>query len=164
MIILGVDPGLSATGYGAINVSGNQLTPLTWGVIRSKGKELGIRLLNIHQQLSQIIDLQRPDIVAVEEVFSGKNPRTAIVMGHARGVILLAVEESGAKLNEFPTRLIKQSVVGRGGASKQQVEYMVRRLLNLGTADLAEDASDALAVAICCHFKQGVLDKMQVKS
>ncbi len=154
MKILGVDPGLSATGYGLINSTGNKITPLDWGVIRSPKTELPLRLNRIYTSLCEVIENSKPDIVAVEEVFSGKNPRTGLLMGHARGVILLAAAQSGFEVREFPTRLIKKSVTGRGGATKDQVSYMVKKLLNITSENLPEDAADALAAAICCVFRE----------
>jgi crossover junction endodeoxyribonuclease RuvC len=153
VIIFGIDPGLTATGYGIITVNGNRIAPLSWGVIRSGGGELPDRLAHIYNELRRVLDEHKPDIVAVEDIFIGKSPSSALKMGHARGVALLAAANGGYPVREYPTAVIKQSVVGGGRAAKQQVGFMVRRLLALGEAKLAEDAADALAAALCCVIK-----------
>ena len=153
MKIIGIDPGLAATGYGIIQRNGNRITPLGWGVIRSGGESLPQRLVKIFDEVSVVFREHRPAVVAVEEIFTGRNPRTALKMGHARGVVLLAAAQGGYPVQEYSTATIKQSVVGHGRASKQQVGYMVVKLLGLSGEELPEDASDALAAALCCLLK-----------
>lgn len=154
MIILGIDPGLTATGFGFIECSGNRITPLEWGVIRSKDGELSVRLGRIYAKLVEKIEKRHPDIIGVEEIFFGRNVRSALMMGHARGVALLAASQSERPVREYAATVVKQAVVGNGRASKQQVEFMVRKLLSIGETELASDASDALAVAICCFMRE----------
>ncbi len=156
MRVVGIDPGLTATGYGVVEQTGNRMTPLTWGVIRSNEETLAGRLGEIHLKLRDLITEQKPDLVAVEEIFLAKNPRSALLLGHARGVALLAAGLYGYPVREYPANSVKQAVAGRGGASKKQVEYMVFRLLGLSEQKMLPDASDALAVAICCIMKQGL--------
>jgi len=156
MIVAGIDPGLAATGYGAIERVGNKITPLDWGVIRSGKGSLAERLQSIHTGLVEFFNEHHPDLVGVEEIFTGRNPRSALLLGHARGVIMLAATSGGRMVREYPARSVKQAVVGRGAASKEQVRFMVSRILGLGDTRLAMDASDALAVAICCLMRDGV--------
>lgn len=153
MIIAGIDPGLTATGFGIIEKTGTRITPHEWGVLRSSDKPLSERLAKIYRGLEQILSKYKPDIVAVEEVFTGRNPRSALLVGHARGVALLGAALGGYDVREFAAKAVKQSVVGHGGASKEQVGYMVNRILGLGNRKLPKDASDALAVAICCLLR-----------
>ncbi len=155
MRVFGIDPGLTATGYGVVEQSGNRMTPLAWGVIRSGETTLAGRLREIHLRLKDLISVQHPDLVAVEEIFLARNPRSALLLGHARGIALLTAGLSGCPVREYPANSVKQAVAGRGGASKKQVEYMVIRLLGLPEQKFLPDASDALAVAICCILKQG---------
>ena len=153
MIIAGIDPGLAATGFGIIEKTGTRITPREWGVLRSSGKPLSERLGKIYNGLDEVLRKYSPDIVAVEEVFTGRNPRSALLVGHARGVALLVAALGGYDVREFAAKSVKQSVVGHGGASKEQVGYMVNRILGLGSKRLPKDASDALAVAICCLLR-----------
>ncbi len=156
MRVVGIDPGLTATGYGVVEQSGNRMTPLAWGVIRSHETALAERLREIHLKLKELISDQQPDLVAVEEIFLARNPRSALLLGHARGVALLTAGLCGCQVREYPANSVKQAVAGRGGASKTQVEYMVFRLLGMSEQKMLPDASDALAVAICCIMKQGL--------
>ncbi|MBT3231347.1 MAG: crossover junction endodeoxyribonuclease RuvC [Calditrichaeota bacterium] len=155
MIIAGVDPGLAATGYGVIEQIGNRITPLEWGVIRSGEGTLADRLQKIHNRLVDVFENHNPDLIGVEDIFIGQNPRSALMLGHARGVILLAAASRECRVYEYPARSVKQSVVGNGGARKEQVRFMVSRLLGTGEKKIAMDASDALAVAICCSMRNG---------
>jgi crossover junction endodeoxyribonuclease RuvC len=152
---LGIDPGLTATGYGVVEQSGNRMTPLAWGVIRSTETTLAGKLSDIHGKLVAVLEEYHPDLVAVEEIFLSRNARSALLMGHARGVAILSAGAGGYPVREYPANTVKQAVAGRGGAAKQQVQYMVGRLLGLTEEKIAEDASDALAVAICCLLKEG---------
>ncbi len=155
MIIAGLDPGLAATGYGVIESKGNVLTPLTWGVIRSGEGELADRLAKLHDRILTILDEYRPEMVAVEAIFSGNNARSALLLGHARGALLLAAAAGERKVLEYPARVIKQAVVGRGAASKEQVRFMVGRILNTPEDKIPFDASDALAAAVCGYLREG---------
>ena len=155
MRVVGIDPGLSATGYGIVERKGNLITPLDWGVIRSASSlPIAQRLKKIYDQLTAVLKEQTPDMVAVEDIYSGLNPRSGLKLGHARGAAILAAAQDGYEVREYPAATVKQAVVGRGRASKQQVEYMVKKLLNLGDAKIAEDAADALAVALCCLLRE----------
>jgi crossover junction endodeoxyribonuclease RuvC len=149
MRILGIDPGSKATGYGFIEQQGNRLLHIDNGAIFTQSKDaLAIRLQKIYQQLSELIDRHQPDAVAVEQVFMARNPASALKLGHARGVALLAGINAGLPVAEYSALQVKSAVVGYGRAGKNQVQQMTRTLLNL--PEIAqEDAADALAVAIC---------------
>lgn len=156
MIILGVDPGTAITGYGIINVEGNKIHPLNYGCIYTETKNSSeIRLRIIFEKLTAIIEKYQPDEMAVEELFFNKNVRTALSVGQARGVILLAGAQKNIPVNEYTPLQVKQSVVGYGRAHKQQVQQMVKVFLNLQEIPKPDDAADALAIAIChAHFRQ----------
>lgn len=156
MVILGVDPGLNVTGYGVIAVSGNTVRCLDFGGISNRGGStvpLEDRLLAIHEGLREVIERHHPTHCAVEEVFYHKNVNTAIVMGHARGVAMLAARQAGVAVHEYAAREVKMATVGNGAASKQQVQAMVTRLLLLREPPRPQDAADALAVALCHHHR-----------
>jgi crossover junction endodeoxyribonuclease RuvC len=149
-VILGLDPGSRITGYGIIAVRGQQVNYLDSGCIKTSGNELGPRLLEIFNGVCQLMEQYSPTQVAIEQVFMHKNANTALKLGHARGVAMVACASHRIQVAEYSPRQIKQAVVGYGGAEKEQVKHMVMRLLNLVTSPQI-DASDALAVAICHH-------------
>lgn len=151
--IMGIDPGLTATGYGVITVEGDQLEAVDWGVIHPDGDGLPDRLRCIYGRLIELLKRHRPAMVAVEDIFLGRNPRSALLIGHARGVVLLAAAACGIPVREFPAAVIKRSLVGGGRAAKPQVAYMVGQILSLRAARLPADAADALAAAITCSFR-----------
>lgn len=155
LTILGVDPGIKNTGYGVLNITEkNRPQLLTYGYIHTNAKNsLAERLYQIYSELEIIIKKVKPDIMAVENIFYSENVKTAIIMGHARGAILTAAMNSGCEIAEYSPREVKQSVVGHGGAAKEQVHYMVKRLLNTKENIQPDDASDALAVALCHWHK-----------
>jgi len=154
--ILGVDPGSRATGYGVIEKEGGHLLFVTCGVIRTaNGQSFPERLQTIHDGLSAVIKEQAPVVAAVEDMFVAVNARSALKLGHARGVAILAAMRHGLSVHDYTPRMIKQAVVGYGNAEKVQVQQMVRVLLRLSAAPSA-DAADALAVAIC-HANQQFL-------
>jgi len=155
--ILGIDPGTAITGYGVLEQQGNKLIPLSYGVIRT-GPELGLaqRLNIIYDEVSKKIKLYQPDTMAVEQLFFNKNVRTALVVGHARGVILLCGSQANLPVVEYTPLQVKSAVVGYGTAEKKQVQEMVRILLGLEKIPKPDDAADALAIAIChAHSRLG---------
>lgn len=164
MIVLGIDPGTAITGYGVIQVEGNRLKMLDYGCIMTDAA-LGLekRLAAIYQEMNQLITRWHPQEVAIEELFFNKNVRTALAVGHARGVVLLSAAHHGLPLGEYTPLQVKQAVVGQGRAEKQQVQYMVKILLNLSKVPKPDDAADALAVAIChahsFHIKRNILPR-----
>src|SRR5262245_30858348 len=150
MVILGVDPGSVRTGYGAIDTDGRNHRLLEKGSITvSRRLSLPDRLRSIHAGVSALIRRLRPDTLAVEDVFHAANTRTALVLGHVRGVVLLAGAEAGLPVHEFPPATVKQQVTGFGRAEKTQVAFMVARILHLPGDGETGDAADALAVALC---------------
>ena len=147
--IIGIDPGSRATGYGVIDQQGQALTFVTCGVIRTSEKQLfPERLQEIYNGICEVIAVYKPQLAGVEDIFTAINPRSALKLGHARGVLILAVRQHGLLLEEYSPRVVKQAVAGYGQASKEQVQQMVRILLRLA-AEPSHDAADALAVAIC---------------
>ncbi len=148
MILLGLDPGLQATGWGVIAAEGNRLTHIANGTVRSRAADaLADRLVQLHDALAAIIAAHGPASAAVEEVFVNTNPQSTLKLGHARGVVLLVAAKAGLPVAEYATRFVKKAVVGVGAADKAQVAAMVARLLP-GCGPLAPDAADALAAAI----------------
>ena len=158
MIVLGIDPGTAATGYGV--VSGEpfgSLSLIECGVIRTHARDpLPSRLREIYDDVSMLIARHRPDALSIEDVFYAKNVRTTVVLGHARGVILLAAEQAELSIHEYPPAEIKKAVVGTGSATKEQVQFMVTRLLRLKSAPQPSDAADGTAAALA-HIMGGRL-------
>ena len=149
MRLLGLDPGLRATGWGVIELDGNRLSHVADGVIRV-GEDGGLadRLARLHRALAVLLAAHVPDEAAVEETFVNRNPQSTLRLGQARGVVLLAPALAGVPVFEYPANLVKKSLVGAGHAAKQQIGMMVRTLLP-GAALATADAADALAVAVC---------------
>ncbi len=159
MIILGIDPGSRITGYGVIDASGRRPQYVDSGCIRMKTDEpMANRLLTIFQGVDQLIALYRPEVLSIEEVFLHKNPQSALKLGQARGVVMCAAAMAELTVAEYAATRIKQTVVGRGHAAKEQVQHMVQSLLKLNRKPQA-DAADALAAALthAFHSKLGGL-------
>ncbi len=159
LLILGVDPGSHQTGWGLIGASGSDLRVIDYGLIRLPGKEsLSGRLLILYEELTAVIERTRPDEVAVEEVYVARNAKSALTLGHARGVILLACARSGVIPAEYPANTVKQAVLGHGGAAatKERVAFMVRAILGLEEIPEPADITDALACAICHAHRREV--------
>lgn len=150
MLALGIDPGTAICGYGLVELNGTRLKAVDYGAILTPAKMAPEqRLLKIYEDLNEIIAKFKPDIMGVEQLFFNRNVTTAISVGQARGVVLLAAAQHNLTLKEFTPLQVKQSVVGYGKATKEQVIYMTTRLLNLPSAPHPDDVADALAVAIC---------------
>jgi crossover junction endodeoxyribonuclease RuvC len=148
--VLGIDPGTAITGYGLVDEGEQGLVLVDCGVITTAaGQPLPVRLQRIYQGLADVIDRYRPQTAAVEELFFSRNARTALSVGHARGVALLALADAGLSIFEYKPLEVKQAVAGYGGADKQQVQEMVRMLLALEEVPRPDDAADAVAVAVC---------------
>jgi crossover junction endodeoxyribonuclease RuvC len=146
--ILGLDPGLAHMGWGIIDVSGSRLAHVAHGVIATKATSgLGVRLMELHRELSVVIETHAPRAIAVEQAFVARDPQAALKLGHARAVALLAAAQAGLEIAEYAPNHIKKCVVGAGHAGKEQVQFMVRRLLPACGVTQA-DAADALAAAI----------------
>ena len=149
--ILGIDPGVNVTGYGIIEIKEKGKPNLIgYGHIKTNSrKSLSERIHNIYESLKEVISEYQPDFVAVEDLFYSENVKTAIVMGHARGAAIIAATTHKIPVSEFSPREVKMSVVGNGAAAKSQVQYMVRNILSIKDVIEPDDASDALAVALC---------------
>lgn len=158
-IILGIDPGSRITGYGLIGATGNRLEYIDCGCIRTGSEAQPRRLKEIFDGLCQVIEQHAPQQAAVEEVFMGRNAAAALKLGQARGAAIIACLHHGLALEAYSARLVKQAIVGKGGADKRQVQHMVKALLGV-EASLQEDAADALAVAICHANTQAGLIRM----
>ncbi len=152
MLALGIDPGTANTGYGVVRSDRPGLATLVeCGVIRTRPRDpLPSRLAEIYDGVTQLIARHRPDALSVEDVFYARNVRTTVVLGHARGVILLAGHQAKLEIHEFPPAEIKKAVVGSGGATKEQVQFMLTRLLRLKAVPQPSDAADGVAAALAC--------------
>jgi crossover junction endodeoxyribonuclease RuvC len=148
--VLGIDPGTAVTGYGIVRKEGrNPLTLVECGVIRTRPRDdLAQRLAEIHDGVVELIRRHKPMVVSIEDIFYARNVRTTVVLGHARGVILLAAAQAGIEIHEYPPSEIKKAVAGTGAATKLQVQFMVTRLLRLKSAPQPSDAADGVAAAL----------------
>ena len=154
MIILGVDPGTNITGYGLIEFGNNKFKRISHGIIKlPSSKSLTEKLEIIYNELDKLMKLYKPDEFVIETAFYGKNVQSVLKIGYARGVSLLAAIHNKVPTNEYSPREIKKAVVGKGGASKQQVNYMVMTILNSKKIKFKPDESDALAIALCHAFR-----------
>ncbi|MEG1413082.1 MAG: crossover junction endodeoxyribonuclease RuvC [Acidaminococcaceae bacterium] len=150
MLAIGIDPGTAICGYGIVKLEGNRLIPIHYGaVFTEKDTAPELRLKIIYEELTALLEEYKPDLMSVEQLFFNRNVTTAIAVGQARGVILLTAANKGIPIVEYTPIQIKQSVVGYGGANKEQVTFMVQRLLNIKTKPKPDDVADALAAAIC---------------
>jgi crossover junction endodeoxyribonuclease RuvC len=150
VLVLGIDPGTAITGYGLVREEADALILVACGAITTPAKQpLPLRLQTIYQELAAIIQEHQPELAAVEELFFSRNARTALAVGHARGVMLLALATAGLEIHEYKPVEVKQAVAGYGGADKRQVQEMVRMLLHLEQVPQPDDAADAVAVAVC---------------
>lgn len=154
MRILGIDPGLNTTGYGVLEADGGRLRLCEAGVVRGKSRgSLTKRLLEIHDGLAEVIAGLKPDVMALEELYSHyARPRTAILMGHARGVICLAAVQAGISVKHYSATQIKRILTGSGRASKSQVQRAIQRELALSAVPDPPDVADALAIALCHYY------------
>ena len=154
MIILGVDPGTNYTGYGIVKAHKNSFTKVVNGLIKlPTGYTLTEKLEIIYSGLDKLIKTHKPDEFAIETAFYGKNVQSAMKIGYARGVSLLAAIHNKVPTSEYSPREIKKSVVGNGAASKQQVSFMIKSLLGIKNVKMRFDESDALAIALCHAFR-----------
>lgn len=166
MRILGVDPGSITTGFGVIDYEKGKLLLVEQGAIGTRrGAELPERLSVIHDGLREVIARTRPQAIAVETPFAGKNVNSLIQLAHARGVVLLAARSAELEIFEYAPRSVKSAVVGYGGAEKEQVEKMVRMLIpGCGAVKMSPDAADALAIAICHAHTAGTAARLKIRA
>lgn len=150
MIFLGIDPGLASLGYGLIEENGDKLTCIDFGVIRTREtSEPSNRLLQIFESLDDIITKYNPQYMVVEKLFFCKNVKTAIAVGQARGVVLLAAAKRNISFSEYTPLQVKKAITGYGQADKRQIQELVRAILGLKVTPKPDDAADALAIALC---------------
>lgn len=153
MRVMGVDPGTWSLGYGVVDLNRGRAISVDYGAIRSpRGRSLPERLSAIFDGLTQLIEKHRPECLAIEDVFHGRNFRSAVRIGESRGVAILVAQRFELPVTEYAPAVVKKSVVGNGNAHKVQIQQMVRSLLALPSAPAPDDAADALAIALChCH-------------
>lgn len=150
MKILGIDPGYAIVGYGVIEYNANRFKTIDYGaILTDKDTPFPSRLKHIYEKTMQLINIHKPEYLSIEELFFNTNVKTAIAVGHARGILLLAAEQSGIPIYEYTPLQIKQAVTGYGRADKHQVQQMMKTLLGLPAVPKPDDTADALAVAIC---------------
>ena len=150
MIIMGIDTGTAITGYGVVKLENNRHIVLGYGAIRTTAKQsIPLRLETIYAELTDLVAEFHPDCIAVEELFFNKNVSTALAVGQARGVAILAGAHAGVPIAEYTPLQVKMAVTGYGRASKEQVAYMIKMLLGLAEAPKPDDVTDALAICIC---------------
>jgi len=154
MIILGIDPGTNITGFGVIKYEKNSFIKIASGIIRLPStRSIPSRLKIIYEELDLLIKRYKPNEFAIETAFYGKNVQSAMKIGYARGVSILAAVHNDIPTSEYSPREVKKSVVGKGAASKEQVSYMIKSLLTLKKDGIKSDETDALAIALCHAFK-----------
>lgn len=150
MIVLGIDPGTAALGWGVIDQTAGRLRAIDHGcLVTSPDLPLGERLLAIHRHVAELIELHDPAVVAVERIFFSRNAQTAMAVGHARGVVLLAAAAAGLAVREATPNEVKSAIAGYGAADKEQVQRMVQLVLGMAALPTPDDAADALAIAVC---------------
>ena len=159
-VVLGIDPGTAITGFGVVSEEGDSLRLLECGVIQTvAGQPLAWRLRSLYESLSQLLDRWQPDEAAVEELFFSRNTTTALAVGHARGVTLLALAQAAVPVAEYTPMQVKQAIVSYGKGTKAQVQEMVRVILQLDFVPQPDDAADAVALAIC-HLHSARLSRL----
>lgn len=163
LVILGIDPGSNITGFGIVEIEGRTLKAIEYGVVRTPRADLGTRLHAIYERVAELAARHEPDEVAVERAFVHVNPASALALGQARGAAIAAAMVYPRPCAEYTPRAVKLAVVGSGKADKTQVAHMVRHLLRL-TGPIAEDASDALAVAVCHAHSRGLAARLAVRA
>ena len=150
MRILGIDPGYGITGFSVIDAQRNQFQLVNCGAITTlPGTDFSARLETIYEDMRKLLELSKPDTVAIEELFFGQNVTTGIGVAQSRGVILLAIRQAGLQVHQYKPMQVKQAVVGYGNATKHQVQDMTKRLLHLQSMPKPDDAADAIAIALC---------------
>ncbi len=161
IVVLGIDPGIAITGYGLVRQSQDVLEPVAYGVITTPAEwSLPRRLQHLYRELMSLAETYHPAEASVEELFFARNARTALSVGHARGVILMALADAGLPTYEYTPLQVKQAITGYGRAGKEQMQQMVRLLLQLEAIPQPDDAADALAMAICHAHSLSAAERM----
>jgi len=162
MRILGIDPGYGITGFGIIEGQRSDYNLLQYGAITTPaGTDFPLRLQMIYNDMTQLLQMAKPDAVAIEEMFFGQNVTTGIGVAQSRGVILLAIQQAGVPIFQYKPMQVKQAVVGYGNATKHQVQDMTKRILHLNSIPKPDDAADAIAIALC-HARSSTSLLMQI--
>jgi len=162
MLVLGIDPGTATTGYGLVRETPQGLEMVAYGTISTPaGTPLEQRLLQLYRELKELISLHCPESAAVEKLFFQRNVTSALSVGHARGIALLALAEVSVPVSEYSPLEVKQAITGYGGADKNQVQQMVKALLDLEDIPRPDDAADALAIAICHLHSSTIKRKLE---
>jgi crossover junction endodeoxyribonuclease RuvC len=165
MRILGIDPGTAIMGWGVIDADSGDVGLVSYGALTTPAKTpLPQRLELLYNGLAHVLAAYRPDAAAVEELFFSKNVTTALAVGHARGVAMLALQQAGVRIFEYKPMAVKQAVVGYGHADKQQMQHLVQMTLNLDHLPQPDDAADALAIAICHAYSAPLLARIEEDS
>ncbi|MCG8500991.1 MAG: crossover junction endodeoxyribonuclease RuvC [Firmicutes bacterium] len=165
MIILGIDPGIAIVGYGIINYEGNKFSVIDYGAITTPaGVPLPKRLKMLYEDMSRLIGMYKPDVISIEELFFNTNVKTAITVGHGRGVAVLAGANAGLEVFEYTPLQVKQAVVGYGRAQKAQIQQMVKAILCLDKIPKPDDVADALAVAVCHAHSHRFNEELRMKN
>lgn len=160
--ILGIDPGLNATGWGLLEIASDGAAGLRWGTIRPPDGPLSERLNNINWRVKELIERHRPDAVAIERPFNHKNVKTAVLLGQAQAAAMIAAAAAGVTVHEYPPRQVKEAVAGLGSADKQAVKQALIARLGLAELDAPADAADALAIAFCHHLMTPTEEKLEI--
>ena len=154
MKIIGIDPGLVQTGYGIISIKNEKIKIVDYGIVKpNKELSLAFRLNMIFKDVCELIENYKPSVFVIEEVFYGKNVKSALKLGQARGAAMVAGASAGLLIYEYSAKKVKQSITGSGNSKKEQVQFMVQQYLNMNSLPYPIDASDALAIALC-HYQQ----------
>ena len=163
MRVMGIDPGLRRMGWGLIDVEGNRLRHVANGVCSSEGETLSLRLLSLHEQLTEVVNRFMPETAAVEQVFVNKDAASSMKLDQARGIAMLVPAQFGIEVGEYAPNKIKKTVVGVGHAAKEQISHMVRMQLP-GVELVGADAADALAIAICHAYHSMTASRIREKT
>lgn len=161
--ILGIDPGLNATGWGLLEVSSDGTASLRWGTIRPPRDQLAERLHQIYLGVADLLERLRPDAVAIERPFNHKNVKTAVILGQAQAAAIIAAAAARTPVHEYPPRQVKEAVAGLGSAEKSAVKQALIVRLGLDELDAPADAADALAVAFCHHLMTPVDQALEIR-
>ena len=160
MIILGIDPGLTKTGFGLISINKDKPRIIDFGIIEpNKNDSLSKRLYTIYLDMEELIQTFSPTVLSIEDVFYGRNVKSALLLGQARGIAMLCAAKNNMPVFEYSAKKVKQSVTGNGNADKVQLQYMVKQIFNLKSLPKPLDASDAIGIALC-HFNQMKIEEL----
>ena len=160
MIVLGIDPGLTKTGFGLLSISNDKPQIIDYGVIEpNKNDDLSRRLYSIYTDINQLIDMFKPTVFSIEDIFYGRNVKSALLLGQARGIAMLCAAKYDIPIFEYSAKKVKQAITGNGNADKTQLQYMVKQIFKLKQLPIPLDASDAIGIALC-HIYQTKINEL----